>query len=200
MRMSWLMRKTRFMIHCDCSDEDVSCHDWWGKPSLWHLVIAAMRTWLMRKTRFMMHYDCSNDENDGWWEKPRFIIYCGSSSEGVMIHEENPVCVLTSGMRMWWSVRKTWFLSWLQWWGCNDWGGKTGLCCVLCWQIRLWSNNPDQFVEDEDEDSFSYSVRISAQDLLLVSNYLSFYNNRKFYLNSWWAPHFEMIPKRCGHK
>ncbi|KAK7490568.1 hypothetical protein BaRGS_00018171 [Batillaria attramentaria] len=35
-------------------------------------------------------------------------------------------------------------------------------------QIRLWSNNPDQFVEDEDEDSFSYSVRISAQDLLLA--------------------------------
>ncbi|XP_067683421.1 importin-9-like [Haliotis asinina] len=34
-------------------------------------------------------------------------------------------------------------------------------------QIRLWSNNPDQFVEDEDDDSFSYSVRISAQDLLL---------------------------------
>ncbi|KAH9510177.1 Importin 9 [Bulinus truncatus] len=34
-------------------------------------------------------------------------------------------------------------------------------------QIRLWSNNPDQFVEDEDDDSFSYSVRISAQDLLM---------------------------------
>ncbi|ESO88896.1 hypothetical protein LOTGIDRAFT_219052 [Lottia gigantea] len=34
-------------------------------------------------------------------------------------------------------------------------------------QIRNWSNNPDQFVEDEDDDSFSYSVRISAQDLLL---------------------------------
>ncbi|GFO07409.1 importin-9 [Plakobranchus ocellatus] len=34
-------------------------------------------------------------------------------------------------------------------------------------QVRLWSNNPDQFVEDEDDDSFSYSVRISAQDLLL---------------------------------
>ncbi|KAK6177118.1 hypothetical protein SNE40_015285 [Patella caerulea] len=34
-------------------------------------------------------------------------------------------------------------------------------------QIRLWSNSPDQFVEDEDDDSFSYSVRISAQDLLL---------------------------------
>ena len=22
--MSWLMRKNRFMIHCDCSDEDVT--------------------------------------------------------------------------------------------------------------------------------------------------------------------------------
>ncbi|MPC24070.1 Importin-9 [Portunus trituberculatus] len=34
-------------------------------------------------------------------------------------------------------------------------------------QIENWSNNPDAFVEDEDEDSFAYSVRISAQDLLL---------------------------------
>jgi len=34
-------------------------------------------------------------------------------------------------------------------------------------QERSWSASPDQFVEDEDEDSFSYSVRISAQDLLL---------------------------------
>ncbi|XP_071133365.1 importin-9-like [Mytilus edulis] len=34
-------------------------------------------------------------------------------------------------------------------------------------QVRLWSNNPDQFVEDEDDESFSYSVRISSQDLLL---------------------------------
>ncbi|XP_013378679.1 importin-9 isoform X1 [Lingula anatina] len=34
-------------------------------------------------------------------------------------------------------------------------------------QIGLWSSNPDQFVEDEDDDTFSYSVRISAQDLLL---------------------------------
>ncbi|XP_069141482.1 importin-9-like isoform X2 [Argopecten irradians] len=34
-------------------------------------------------------------------------------------------------------------------------------------QVQLWTNNPDQFVEDEDDDSFSYSVRISAQDLLL---------------------------------
>ncbi|KAL3853056.1 hypothetical protein ACJMK2_016638 [Sinanodonta woodiana] len=34
-------------------------------------------------------------------------------------------------------------------------------------QGRLWTTNPDQFVEDEDDDTFSYSVRISAQDLLL---------------------------------
>ncbi|XP_015915649.1 importin-9 [Parasteatoda tepidariorum] len=35
-------------------------------------------------------------------------------------------------------------------------------------QIKIWNNSPDQFVEDEDEDSFAYSVRISAQDLLLL--------------------------------
>ena len=33
----------------------------------------------------------------------------------------------------------------------------------------MWSANPNQFVEDEDEKTFAYSVRISAQDLLLVS-------------------------------
>ncbi|KAI8511530.1 Importin 9 [Branchiostoma belcheri] len=35
-------------------------------------------------------------------------------------------------------------------------------------QIKVWTENPDQFVEDEDDDTFSYSVRISAQDLLLA--------------------------------
>ena len=45
---------------------------------------------------------------------------------------------------------------------------KTKLLFNL-FQIETWSNNPDAFVEDEDEDSFAYSVRISAQDLLLVS-------------------------------
>ena len=39
---------------------------------------------------------------------------------------------------------------------------------ILFCQVSLWSLNPDQFVEDEDDDTFSYSVRISAQDLLLV--------------------------------
>lgn len=35
-------------------------------------------------------------------------------------------------------------------------------------QIHLWSNDPNQFVEDEDEETLSYSVRISAQYLLLT--------------------------------
>ncbi|XP_069694516.1 importin-9 [Periplaneta americana] len=35
-------------------------------------------------------------------------------------------------------------------------------------QVRSWTANPNQFVEDEDEDTFAYSVRISAQDLLLT--------------------------------
>ncbi|RWS09017.1 Importin-9-like protein [Dinothrombium tinctorium] len=34
-------------------------------------------------------------------------------------------------------------------------------------QIQCWSVNPDQFVEDEDDDSFSYTVRQSALDVLL---------------------------------
>lgn len=38
-------------------------------------------------------------------------------------------------------------------------------------QISTWTSNPNRFVEDESEDSFSYSVRISAQDLLLVFPY-----------------------------
>jgi hypothetical protein len=35
-------------------------------------------------------------------------------------------------------------------------------------QVSTWTGNPDRFVEDESEDSFSYSVRLAAQDLLLV--------------------------------
>ncbi|XP_048589409.1 importin-9 [Nematostella vectensis] len=35
-------------------------------------------------------------------------------------------------------------------------------------QIQVWSSNPNQFVEDEDDDTFSYSVRIAAQDVLLA--------------------------------
>ena len=33
----------------------------------------------------------------------------------------------------------------------------------------MWTANPNQFVEDEDDDTFSFSVRIAAQDVLLVS-------------------------------
>lgn len=35
-------------------------------------------------------------------------------------------------------------------------------------QASSWSENPDRFVEDEDDETLSYSVRISAQDVLLV--------------------------------
>ncbi|GBL76601.1 Importin-9 [Araneus ventricosus] len=35
-------------------------------------------------------------------------------------------------------------------------------------QTKSWSSNPDQFVEDEDDDTYAYSVRISAQDLLML--------------------------------
>ncbi|XP_054724425.1 LOW QUALITY PROTEIN: importin-9-like [Uloborus diversus] len=34
-------------------------------------------------------------------------------------------------------------------------------------QIKIWTSNPCQFVEDEDDETFAYSVRISAQDLLM---------------------------------
>ncbi|XP_015788598.1 importin-9 [Tetranychus urticae] len=34
-------------------------------------------------------------------------------------------------------------------------------------QMETWSSNPDRFVEDEDDDSYSYSVRISALDVLM---------------------------------
>ena len=35
-------------------------------------------------------------------------------------------------------------------------------------QCQKWSNNPDSFVDEEDEDTFAYSVRISSQDLLMA--------------------------------
>lgn len=35
-------------------------------------------------------------------------------------------------------------------------------------QVSTWTSSPNRFVEDESEDSFSYSVRLAAQDLLLV--------------------------------
>lgn len=36
-------------------------------------------------------------------------------------------------------------------------------------QIQLWTNNPNQFVEEDDQCMFTYNVRISAQELLTVS-------------------------------
>lgn len=33
-------------------------------------------------------------------------------------------------------------------------------------RIENWVSNPEQFVQDEDEDSYSYSVRISGQELI----------------------------------
>ena len=56
--------------------------------------------------------------------------------------------------------------------------------CCLDVQVQIWSENPDQFVEDEDDETFSYSVRISSQDLLLVRYiYVSIlmFKNIKFY-------------------
>lgn len=35
-------------------------------------------------------------------------------------------------------------------------------------QVKTWSTSPDQYVEEEDDDTFHYSVRVSAQDLLLA--------------------------------
>lgn len=40
-------------------------------------------------------------------------------------------------------------------------------------QAATWTCDADRFVEDESDDSFAYSVRLSAQDLLLVSNTLA---------------------------
>ncbi|XP_054165468.1 importin-9-like [Oppia nitens] len=34
-------------------------------------------------------------------------------------------------------------------------------------QAVVWIDNPDQFIEDEDDDSYSYSIRTSALDLIL---------------------------------
>ncbi|KAI1307338.1 Importin-9 [Halotydeus destructor] len=35
-------------------------------------------------------------------------------------------------------------------------------------QVQVWSSNPDQFVEDEDDDSYAYSVRLSAQEIIMT--------------------------------
>lgn len=48
-------------------------------------------------------------------------------------------------------------------------------------QVLTWTGNPDRFVEDESEDSFSYSVRLAAQDLLLVKSIHSVFYYVQFY-------------------
>lgn len=41
---------------------------------------------------------------------------------------------------------------------------------VLIGQIHKWMRNPNHFVEDEEEESLMYSVRVSAKDLLMVGS------------------------------
>lgn len=36
-------------------------------------------------------------------------------------------------------------------------------------QIELWTSNPSQFMEEDEQCAFVYNVRISAQELLTVS-------------------------------
>jgi hypothetical protein len=48
-------------------------------------------------------------------------------------------------------------------------------------QVLTWTGNPDRFVEDESEDSFSYSVRLAAQDLLLVRTIHSVFYYVQYY-------------------
>ena len=50
----------------------------------------------------------------------------------------------------------------------------TFFCCYLPPSRQVWASNPNQFAEDEDDDTFSFSVRISVQDVLLVSEWNSF--------------------------
>lgn len=38
-------------------------------------------------------------------------------------------------------------------------------------QIKLWTNNPNQFIEDDDQLGI-YNIRMSAQELLEVYLYL----------------------------
>ena len=47
-------------------------------------------------------------------------------------------------------------------------------CCYLPPSRQVWTSNPNQFAEDEDDDTFSFSVCIAAQDVLLVSEWNSF--------------------------
>lgn len=65
-------------------------------------------------------------------------------------------------------------------------------------KIRQWSNNPDQFVEDEDDDTFTYSVRISAQDLLLSLGQ-EFEDETAVGLCEAVARHLQETDKNSGH-
>ena len=38
-------------------------------------------------------------------------------------------------------------------------------------QVDTWTLSPEQFVQDSDEESYSYSVRISAKELIEVTSY-----------------------------
>lgn len=42
------------------------------------------------------------------------------------------------------------------------------LIIFLFIKVENWSSNPEQFVQDEDDESYSYSIRISAQELIEV--------------------------------
>lgn len=44
-------------------------------------------------------------------------------------------------------------------------------------QIELWTTNPTQFIEKDEQCVFTYSVRISAQELLSVGFLFSIKNN-----------------------
>lgn len=53
-------------------------------------------------------------------------------------------------------------------WLCTQINASFTITSFFNSQAELWSNDPNQFVEDEDEETFSYSVRISAQEIILV--------------------------------
>lgn len=57
---------------------------------------------------------------------------------------------------------------------------------MIAFQIKVWTANPQQFVEDEDDDTFSYTVRIAAQDLLLVRENLQCFEKYKPRVGNLW--------------
>ena len=163
MRMSWLMRENRFMIYCDCSDEDVMTDEKNQVCDILWLQWRGCHSWLMRRNRFMMHCDCSDedvltDEKKqvydalwlqwwgcrDWWEKPGLWY------------------IVTAVMRMSWLMRRNGFMIycdcsdedvmtdeknqvydalWLQWWRCHDWRGKPGLWCIMvAAMMRMMAN------------------------------------------------------------